>query len=305
MLWMESNIMAAIPWTTWNRLSVEMTRHVRTSLTKPGWVAIGDTYATADAHLDRVQEQPFLLGRDIDVPKHLMDVDGQFEDPMALKTELTMKEFAYEFNEAAINGPMINSDGSNNPNALVGIRQRIEDLDGLPGLALVKSGATTLFGPTAQTANRHTVLDELNAAMYFIDGKRPDCAFLNDTLLLAIESAFRREGLFADSRDAYERIVYTFRNVPLYDVGLKANQTDKIITDTEVLGGNADNTSIYFVKTGEKTHFHGWERSALDTRDLGELQTSAVVRRRVDWQPGLANWHVRSLARVEGIRAGT
>lgn len=309
MFWLESNIAASIPFETHNRLDISMVRQVRTSLVKPGWVAIGDSYGSNNPSLESVQETVFKLGRDIDVPKGLEDLDGQFEDPRVLGTETSLKEMTYEFNEAAINGPMVNADGSSNPNSLTGLRQRIDDLDGLPGLGdlkIVPGGAAGVpFGPTASSGNRHAVLDALNLSMYTIDGKRPDVGYMNQTMLLALESAFRREGLFADARDSYERFVYTFRQVPVYDVGLKANQVDKIITDTEQVGGNTDCTSVYWAKTGAKTHLQGWEKAPLDVRDLGELQTAPVLRTRVDWHVGLASWHVRSLTRVEGIRATT
>ncbi|HYE58563.1 MAG TPA: hypothetical protein VD948_08660 [Rhodothermales bacterium] len=309
--WMESNAMAAIPWTTVNRLDVSMMFQKRTSLSKPGWVAIGDSYAESYPELEPKQEQVFKIGRDLKIKKGLENLQGQFVDPRVLSVETTMKELAYEFNEAFINGPMINSDGSGNPNALVGIQRRIDDLDGQTGLADAKvivggdGGNGTAFGPTASSANRHAVLDALNKTLYFIDGKRPDWGFCNSTLLLAIESAFRREGLFASTRDQYERIVYTYREVPLYDIGLKADQSTQIITDTEVQGTSSDCTSLYWGKNGVWTYTHGWEKEPLDVRDLGELQTSPQLLTRVDWTLGLANWHPRALSRVAGIRATT
>ena len=305
MFWLESNIMASIPFITVNRLGISMTRQVRTSLTKPGWVAIGEAYGKSTAQLEQVEETVFKLGRDIDIPKGLENLDGQFEDPRVLMTETELKTLTYEFNEASINGPFIGPGGTALANAPVGIRQRVSDLTGAPGLGdvLLAPGGATPFGPTATSANRHAVLDAMNRSMYFLDGKRPDSGYCNKTTLLALESAFRREQLFSITRDQYERIVYTFRDCPLYDVGTKADQVNPIITDAEALAGMTDCTSVYWVKTGVRTHFHGWEKEALDVRDMGELQTEPVMRTRVDWSPGLASWHVRSMSRVNGIEA--
>jgi hypothetical protein len=308
LFWLESNIMASIPFFTVNRLGISMTRQVRTSLTKPGWVAIGEAYGKSTAHLEQVEETVFKLGRDIDIPKGLENLDGQFEDPRVLMTETELKTLTYEFNEAAINGPFIgaNPPGAPLANAPAGIRTRINDVAGEVGLGdalLAPGGAATPFGPNASSLNHHSVLDAMNRSMYFLDGKRPDSAYCNKTFLLALESAFRREQLFSITRDQYERIVYTFRDCPIYDVGTKADQSTPIITDTEAFGGQTDCTSIYFAHVGVRTHFHGWEKEPLDVRDLGELQTEPVMRTRVDWSPGLASWHVRSLARVQGIRA--
>ena len=307
MFWLESNIMASIPFFTVNRLGISMTRQVRTSLTKPGWVAIGEAYGKSTAHLEQVEETVFKLGRDIDIPKGLENLDGQFEDPRVLMTETELKTLTYEFNEASVNGPFIGAGGLALANAPAGIRTRINDVAGEAGLqdSLLAPVAadSTPFGPTATSLNRHAVLDSLNRSMYFLDGKRPDAGYCNKTFLLALESAFRREQLFAITRDQYERIVYTFRDCPIYDVGTKADQVTPIITDVEAFGGETDCTSIYWAKTGVRTHFHGWEKEPLDVRDLGELQSEPVMRTRVDWSPGLASWHVRSLARVQGIAA--
>ena len=312
-LWMESNAMACAPWITIPRLSVSMTYQKRTSLSMtPGWAAIGDTYSSGNPELTTKEEQPFLLGRDIYVPKHLIGLEGQFEDPRVLAVETAMKEFAYWWNDTFINGPNVNSDGTANANAPTGISRRIDDLDSLTGLSDLKvivggdAGNGTAFGATASSANRQAVLDALNLAIYTVDTKRPDWGFCNQTLLLGIESAFRREGLFATTRDQYERIVYTYREIPLYDIGLKADQSTKIIADTETQGTSSDCTSIYFGKNGVRTHFHFWEKSVLDARDMGETQAGgARMLTRVDWEPAMANWHPRSLSRVAGIRATT
>src|SRR5262252_10507847 len=308
LFWLESNIMASIPFFTVNRLGISMTRQVRLSLTKPGWVAIGESYSQSTAHLEQVEETVFKIGRDIDIPKGLENLDGQFEDPRVLMTETELKTLTYEFNEASINGPFIGAGGAALAAAPAGVRTRINDVAGDAGLGdalLAPGGIATPFGPTATSLQRHAVLDAFNRSMYFLDGKRPDNGYCNKTLLLALESAFRREQLFAITRDQYERIVYTFRDRPIYDVGVKADQVTPIITDAESFGGQTNCTSMYWVKTGVRTHFHGWEKEPLDVRDLGELQTAPVMRTRVDWSPGLASWHVRSLARVQGIQATT
>lgn len=310
--WLESNAMACAPWITVPRLNVSMTYQNRLSLSStPLWAAIGDTYGTGLPELTTKEEQSFLLGKDIDVPKQLIGLEGQFEDPRVLAIETSMKEFAYWFNDAFINGPNVNADGTANQNAPTGISRRIDDLASLTGLAdltVVPAAAAngTAFGPTATSANRQATLDALNLAIYMVDTKRPDWGFLNQTMLLATESAFRREGLFTQYRDQYERIVYTYREIPLYDIGLKADQSTNIITNTETQGTSTDCTSVYFGKNGVRTHFHFWEKTPLDTRDLGEVQTGAPrMRTRVDWEPALANWHPRSLSRVMGIRATT
>lgn len=311
---MESNPMGLIPWESINRLKITVTRITRTSLTKPGWVKIGAAYSEATPSFDSLEETVYKIGRDIDTPIEYENMDGQFEDLRSLGTEAALKAFAYEFNEAFVNGPMINSDGSNNPDALIGIRERVDAVDALGGaLADAKQNPAgdvngTPVGPTGDATSLNAALDALNSTMYFIDGHQPDWGITNQSLLLAMESAFRRLGLFADSRDSYERFVHTYRGVPVYDIGLKADQSTKIIGDDEKTadGTSASNaTSLYWGKNGVKTHFHGWEMKPLDVRDIGELEGTPVVRTRVDWLVGLANWHPRCLSRVHSLQALT
>lgn len=306
--WLESNLMAAIPWETYKRLRITVTRLNRLSLSKPGWVPMGTAYGEATPDFDSLQEEAMKLGRDIDTIKEYADLDGEFEDLRALGAEAALKAIVYEFNLAVINGPNTNADGTANPASLIGIRQRIDDLDGGPGLgdARLATGANgVLFGPTATAANANTVLDTLNRSIYFIDGHAPDWAFCNQTFLLGLESQLRRAGLFATTRDQYERMVYVYRDVPFYDVGVQVDQSTPVLTDTETMGSSVDCTSVYMGRNGIDTHFGAWEMNPLDVRDLGELQTTPVYRTRVDWAPGLANWHPRALSRVEGIRAAT
>lgn len=307
--WLESNLMAALPWETYKKLRITVTRLNRLSLTKPGWVPMGSAYGEATPNFDTLQEEAMKLGRDIDTIREYAELEGEYEDLRALGAEGALKAIVYEFNEAVINGPNVNLDGSSNPAAIIGIRQRVDDLDGQQGLTEVKldpgTGDGTLFGPTATSAQANTVLDSLNRSIYFIDGHAPDWAFCNQTFLLGLESQLRRNGLFATTRDQYERMVYVYRDVPFYDVGKKVDQATFIIGDDEVKGTSVDCTSVYFGRNGIDTHFGGWEMSPLDVRDLGELQGSPLYRTRVDWSLGLGNWHQRALSRVEGIRAAT
>lgn len=310
--WMESNLMAALPWETINRLKIEMRRIARLGLTKSSWVAIDAALTTATINLDSLEEEVFKLGRDVDIPRDLANLDGQFEDPMTLNVEAHLKSMAYEFNDAVINGPNVGPNQAADANAITGLSVRAGQIAALAGLAdaVVNSGASgtpTPFGPTASSANRHTTLDAIDQAMYFIDGHSPDWGACNDSLLRAFNSALRREGtLFAQTRDQFGRWVNEYRSVPIYDAGLLYDQTTRVITNSEnPNGGAANQTSLYLVKNGVASHTHGFEKEPLSTRDLGELQTAPRLRTRIEWLIGLAVWHTRALSRVQQIQATT
>lgn len=302
--WFESNAMAVVPFETYPRLDVMVQRLNRLSLTKPGWVNIRDAYSEATPEFDPVQEQAYKLGRDVDTPRDYPVLEGQYEDLRALAVEASLKSIAYEFNEAFVNGPNINADGSANPLAFTGLRTRVKNYSVQSGLGNALNALTTAtaFGPTASSANRQSVMDALNTAIYYVDAHQPDWAMASDDFLLALESALRRENLFNQNRDQFDRFVYRWRGVEFYDIGLKSDQATKIIPSNE---NGSDGTSVFFGKNGVETHFWAWEAVPLDVRDIGELNTAAILRTRIDWTLGLLNPHPRALAQVNNILAKT
>lgn len=302
--WMESNLMAALPFETINRLKIEMRRIARLTLTKASWVPIDAALTTATVNLDTLEEEVFKLGRDVDIPRDLANLDGQFEDPMTLNVEAHLKAMAYEFNDAVINGPNVGPNQAGDGNAITGLAVRCQQLAALPGLADAVVTATAGGVNFSSSANRHTILDALDQSFYFIDGHSPDWGACNDTLLRMFNSALRREGtLFAQTRDQFGRWVNEYRGVPLYDVGLLFDQQTRVITNSEnPTGGAADQTSLYFVKNGVASHTHAFEKEPLSVRDLGELQTAPRLRTRIEWLLGLATWHTRCISRVQAIR---
>lgn len=307
--WMESNLMAMVPFETVNRLSIEVRRVARLSLPQASWVRIDQAYTSAVVALDSLQEEVFKLGRDVDIPRDLANLEGQFENPVTLNVEANVKSIAYEYNDAFVNGPNVGGDGGTAlDSAPTGIRTRVSQIDALTGLgdAVTPTEAGgTLFTAAASSANRQTVLDAIDTVIYFIDGHAPDWGICNDTLLLRLNSAFRREGtLFSQMRDQYERWVSSLRGIPLYDVGRKVGQSTRIIANTEQVdgGGSIDSTSMFFGKNGVGTHFFAFEKEPLSVRDLGEIDAGPTIRHRIDWLLGWANWHVRSLGQVSSIR---
>lgn len=308
--WMESNLMAALQWETINRLTLETRRVGRLTLTGASWVNVDDAYTNATVALDSLMEEAFKLGRDVDIPRSLADIDGQYTDPATLNVEENLKSIAYMLNDAIVNGPNVGgTTGTPLANAITGMAVRVAMIAAQAGLSAAQTATAangTPFGPTASSANRNTVLDAIDQVFYFIDQHAPDWGCSNQQFLLALNSAFRREGtFFATTRDQFGRWVNNWREVPIYDVGLKYDNVTQIILNTEAQGTSATNTSVYFAKNGVGTHFQGWEKGPLSVRDIGELPNAPILRQRIDWELGLANWHPRALARVTGIQALT
>ncbi len=80
------------------------------------------------------------------------------------------------------------------------------------------------------------------------------------------------------------------------------NDGNQILPFTEVgyTGSTATAGSIYCVSFGAGK-CSGIQNSAMEVRDLGELQTKPAMRTRVEWFAGLALFHGKSAARLGGI----
>jgi hypothetical protein len=121
-----------------------------------------------------------------------------------------------------------------------------------------------------------------------------------NTLLRALGT----DGGFAITKDQFDRVQATYKGAVIKDIGYKADQTTRIITNTEDttgVGTSSTYTSIYAVNYGTD-HFFGWQFDALAAHDLGLLNDGVLYRTVIDWAGGLMNASDRSIARIYDIK---
>ena len=315
--WLESAIASSLPFETYKRLQFTVTRVNRLGLTKPGWVDIGEGYGEATIGLDTIQEQMYKMGRHIDIPLEYTMLDGEFVDPVVLNVEATYKSMVYEFNEGFVNGPNVIGFAAPTEDqaAMIGIDRRIKDLTNESGLgdAVVEtaSAAGSPLGPLATAAEREEVFSAMDTALYFLDGKAADFGLANKDFLLSYNSGLRSSGTsgveayLGHHRDRQNVWYDTYKNVPIFDVGFKADQATQVIGNDRTIGSDTTcmNPGLFFVKTGLGTHVGAVEFAPLSTREVNELEGTPVMRIKVDWTLGLYIPHVRSMSKVDGIQA--
>jgi hypothetical protein len=294
---MESNLMQILPWQTNKNLTVGIPSW--DTLPTPSWRKLNASYSESTGTVKHQVESQYILGHDIDVDVVLARASNTVEDARQLQRRMSAKAMAFEFNDVFINGDPASDE-------LKGLINRVTDVYNagytgqyIDGGSAAASGRGMLYDST----ERHYFLDKLNQLIYAIAGHKPDALLMNSKVLLAIESAFRREGLLSNSKDMFDRDITTFKGIPLIDVGLKADQSTEILPNTETLSGGTDETSILAVKFGEEEYLWGLQQAPLEVRDLGEIDTQPVYRDRVEWVVGLAISNPRSIARLYGIVA--
>ena len=290
---MESNVLQIIPWATNPQLSMQITNFL--TLPTVGTRKINASFSESTGKFDQKIEGKYIFGHDIDV-----DVVLEKANPGERQTQRRMsaKAMAFAFNDMFINGDPASDE-------FKGLSKRVDDVynAGYTDQYIDGGSSTTGRGVLYDTTERQYFIDQVAKLIHVISEHRPDALFMNSKLYLCFESAMRREQLLKQTEDMFGRVINMFQNIPLIDIGVKADQTTEIITNSETLSGGTDETSIYAVKYGENEYLWGMQQDALDVRDLGEIDDAPVFRDRVEWVVGLAHANPRSIARAYGFVA--
>jgi len=294
---MEANLLELVPWETIGQLATTVVRIK--DLPSVGFRKINEGYAESIGHFEQKVENISLFGGDIDTDIAIARAKNTIADARAIQQTLKLKAVAYDFNDNFING-----DPQTDPEEYKGLLKRVDDVnsDGFTD-QYVDLADTTDKGILRDQAARFAFLDKLNTLIYAIKGHNPDYLLMNKKMLLALRSLLLREKLLDTTNDMFDRRIDMYLGARLVDIGVKADQTTEIITNSETLGGGSNETSIYAIKFGIGESTWGIQQYPLEVRDLGELESKPVYRTRVDWNLGLATVDPRSIGRLYGIRA--
>jgi hypothetical protein len=302
----DSIFMDVLPFEDVGALAVKVIREgtMPTISWRKAGAAHGSTKGTKPT---QVEEAAFSFGNYVDTDiVYMRDRSPRLYDPRTYWTEMTVKAMAREFNDAAINGVP-----TANPDRPTGLWYRvINDLAATQNItSAADGGAGGLdISPDAVTlaANINTFFEKLDALIYALPGHTADYLLMNDTMLLRYESIARQSGFLKVTEDALGRKFTEYKGAKFLDMGLKVDDSTRIITNTETVAGTAlttgTATSIYAVKLG-KEYFTGWQEYGMDVKDKGELEDGVSYRVIIDWVIGLALSHPRSVARLYGLVA--
>ena len=297
---MESNLMELIPWETIGQLATGVIRIK--DLPSIGFRKINEGYAEGIGHFEHKVETISLFGHDIDTDIAIARAKNTVADARAIQQTLTLKSVAYAFNDKFINGNPITD-----PEEFKGLSKRVDDIYNenttVFASQYIDLADTTNYGILRDSAARFAFLDKLNELIYAIKGHNPSFLLMNKKCLLAVRSLLLREKLLDTTQDMFNRKIDTYLGARMIDIGVKADQSTEIITNTQTLGGGSYETSIYAVSFSVGDMTWGLQQYPLEVRDLGELESKPTFRTRVDWNIGLATVDPRSLARLYGIRA--
>ncbi len=274
----------------------------------PDFIPIDGTIPERSAKGKQLAWGVYEMAVHIDIPVILERAEA-VERPSTRQQMLAVKGAAYKLNDQFVNG-----DQATDPNGFDGIEKIIGNLASAQTV-----GATEIDISGAPTsAVMHSFMDRVDDAIQAIEGHKPTFGLCNDTFGSRFRSVLRREGLLGDNHDwvrngfpfgtmrqtqrtATTEPLFVYQGIPFYDIGLKADQSTRVITNAYAEGGSSAATRAYLVKLGEDD-VEGLQFSPPDMVNIGLLENKNNERWRYTHRVGLAVWGPRSLVKIAGVK---
>lgn len=292
------------------------------TLPSVGHRKIGGGYTESTGKTEQVSEGVYATGGDILFDRVFDFVKNTIEDPKKTQTNMKIKAVEYQWKDDLINGDhAVDVDGPE------GLNKRIASY--LPSRQSIATSSAA-FDATASAANSRYIIGKLEElidlaglraapnATTLIGKQRKAMGFksgallMNRTTYLGIGRLLRLAGVLDQTKDSQDRIVRTFQDVPLVDVGLKGDQSTEIITNT--YGASSNETRIFCVRFAQNEGDDGLGAIQLTTPDMydpvaaGETPPSnngPQKSLRIDWWQGFCGWGSYYASRLTGLLAAS
>lgn len=268
------------------------------SVTPASTRRIGQGFGTVKDSFSPSNEGTYIYGDQLDIDRAHFRGRGDADlDPWAENLALEAERFRYRWNDDFING-----NRGTNPDAINGLKKRLDDLvaGGFSETKIAASSATSGLELGTSDANRHAFLDKFEESKFELRGM-VDLVLTSQAGYLAMGRVARRSGLLDITKDVFDREVTNYAGIPVGWAGTKGDQTTEIILSTEDPGdGGNDATSFYFVRFGPR-YVHGIQLMAPE-KSFDDILNDGVTHRVVwEWEVGLTSFDKRSFARLHKV----
>lgn len=211
---------------------------------------INTEYTAGEAKREEKTAKAIIMGGSFEVDRVIQNTSGAV-DELAFQAEQKIKATANYFHNLVINGTSAASGAGYVVNTFDGLKKL------LSGTSNEITSTSDLSSADNMDANYGAFLDELDGFISAVDG-RPSMLLMNKDMLAKVRGAARRAGYYSRTEDAFGRIVETYNDIPLMDVGYYYDgSSTKNVIETTAPGASAfGTTDIYAVSFGLDA-FHG------------------------------------------------
>lgn len=245
--------------------------NVEETLPGIGFRGVNESFTESTGIINPKTENLAIAGGDLDVDKFIVDTMG--ESQRSVQEGMKIKALALAWTKTFFKG-----DNETEPREFDGLQVR------LTGDALVLNGTAGLS------------LAKLDEAIDAVDGATHIC--MSKSVRRRLTVAARTSTIGGDityTIDEFGRQVTNYNGLPILIV-------DKDNTNTDILGYTEANstTSVYVLALGEG-QVQGLENGGMDVRDLGELESKAAYRTRIEWYSCFGVFAPKTAARLSQI----
>ena len=245
---------------------------------------IGEGYTESTGVINPVTETLAILGGVSDLDRVLQKTQSNINNLRAIYDGLKAKAAALFYTKNFFKG-----DTDEDPKAFDGLEKR------LTGGQVINAGNTS--GGDALTLAK---LDELIDAV----AGGPDVLFMNKTMRRKVNTLIRAANQAIETvSDAFGRQLIAYAGVPIAVIE-NDEADDPILGFDEAApnGGNLVCCSIYAVRFGAKEYVSGLQCGKMDVIDMGLYSGWTAYRTLIEWICGVAVFHPRAAARLQGIK---
>ncbi len=294
------------------------------TLPSVGHRKVGGGYTESTGKTEQVTEGVYAAGGDILFDRVFDKVKNTIEDPKQTQVNMKIKAIEYQLKNDLINGDhSVDADGPEGLNKRIASylpsRQSVATSSAAYDATAAAANSRYLIGKLEELAdlaglraapNATTLIGKERKAMGFKSG----AFLLNRTAYLGVGRALRLAGVLDQTKDSQDRIIRTFQDIPLIDVGLKADQSTEIILDT--YGASSNETRIFCVRFAQNEGDDGFAAIQLqgtgpDVYDpVAEGETAPSNNGpqkalRIDWWYGFCGWGSYYASRLTGLKAAS
>ena len=283
----ESKVLEYLPFENVSSLNSVAVRW--TNMPDVTWRRINEDYTADEGDFEQVYESVYGFGGELEADRVWKKVRGSLiVDPEVENMKMYNKSMAGTFNHYFING-----DHATDVDGIEGLKKRISN--GPTRQKIRFSTTTDILDPTASAANARRFFDMWEQCFEYANGGDIQMILCNLSLKLGLGRILRYAAISGGSlvdvtKDQFDRPQYTYRGVPLIDMGLKLDQTTEIIPNNETAEDDGtDATSVYFVPTNSEQGVIGIQLDPLEVFD-GKKNKSTTDVTVIEWWVGLAGF---------------
>jgi len=283
-----------------------------TNLPTVAFRKINAGYTPDEGDVEQVWESVYGFGGEIKFDRVFDKIGNTIVSPRALQVQMKTEAMSLTFNDYFING-----DHASDPDGFEGLKKRLSLMPSRQSVQMGAAGATAV-DPTASAANARAFFDKMEEAHYKCNRGNVSAIFANEGVKWGIGKIARYAsitsggGVIDVTKDSFDRSIVSYKGVPIFDMGLKSDQSTEIITNTMTAAdAGADSTTVYFASFNMQQGVQGIQLGPLDIYDPlkgGEQESTPTKLVRLDWWIGLAgfgSYGITKMWNLEGTNLWT